>query len=161
MNCWASTDGKRTPNSVAVFRSADSGKTWKSAGTFPKHLPGTLKPYPFGSIVAATDKTLRTLAYTLDEKQTESAWMMTSRDDGRSWAGARKVADGINESVLLPLAGQSWFCLDRVPYHVCTLTILLDKTGKLYGQGAGLRVLADGKEVAAADILKKVTEKLR
>jgi len=48
-----------------------------------------------------------------------------------------------------------------VPYHVSTLTILWDKTGKLYGQGAGLRVLVDGKEVAAADTLKQVTLKLR
>jgi hypothetical protein len=28
-------------------------------------------------------------------------------------------------------------------------------------QGAGLRVLADGKEIAAADTLKQVTGKLR
>ena len=113
MDHAASTDGKREPNGVAVFRSADSGKTWKQGGTFPQHLPGKLKPYPFGSIVAAPDKSLRTLAYTVDDKQTESAWMLTSRDDGRSWADACKVADGINESVLLPLAGKSWLCLAR------------------------------------------------
>ena len=115
MDHAASTDGKRAPNSVAVFRSADSGQIWKSAGTFPKHQPSTLKPYPFGSLVTGSDHTLRTLVYTVDEdrKNAEAAWMMTSRDDGLSWGNPVKVADSINESVLLSLGDKSWLCLAR------------------------------------------------
>jgi hypothetical protein len=61
-----------------------------------------------------------------------------------------------------PLAPGSWdyFCLDQVCYHERWLTILWDKTGTRYGKGKGLRVFADGKEIAAADSLQRVTADL-
>ena len=40
------------------------------------------------------------------------------------------------------------------------LTIIWDKDGKRYGHGKGLRLLADGKEIARADQLTKVTGRL-
>lgn len=61
-----------------------------------------------------------------------------------------------------PLAPESWayFGLDQVRYHERWLTVLWDKTGTRYGQGQGLRVFADGKEIAAADSLRRVTADL-
>lgn len=107
--------GQRKPNAVRVFRSADFGKTWRASGSFPATLPGELKPYPFGSIVRGGDNSLRTLVYTVDEQHAniESTWMMTSRDDGQSWGEPIKVAEGINESVLMPLADKQWLCVAR------------------------------------------------
>ena len=61
-----------------------------------------------------------------------------------------------------PLVPQSWdyFCLDQIPYHGFALTILFDKTGSHYGKGKGLRVWADGREIAASEKLARVTGNL-
>jgi predicted GH43/DUF377 family glycosyl hydrolase len=74
--------------------------------------------------------------------------------------GLRPRADDIVE--VNPLAPLSWdyFCLDQVRYHGRWLTILWDKTGEHYQKGQGLRVLADGKEITAADSLERVTGEL-
>lgn len=111
----ADTTGLRQPNAVVVFRSTDSGVTWKPDGSFPKRVDDRLKPYPFGSVVIGRDQTLRMLAYTVDETQgnVETSWMFTSRDDGRTWGEVAKVADGINEAVLMPLADKGWLCVAR------------------------------------------------
>jgi len=98
-----------------MFRSTDVGKSWSFGGEFPKRLPGDLKPYPFGSIVRGRDETLRTIVYSVDEahQNIESAWMMISRDAGLTWVEPVKIAEGINESVLLPLADRDWLCIAR------------------------------------------------
>ena len=61
-----------------------------------------------------------------------------------------------------PLVPGSWsfFCLDQVRYHGRWLTILWDKTGERYHRGAGLRVFADGKEIAASEQLTRLTAPL-
>jgi hypothetical protein len=71
--------------------------------------------------------------------------------------GLRPRADDIVE--VNPLAPLTWdyFCLDQVRYHGRWLTILWDKTGEHYQKGKGLRVLADGMEIAASDMLERVT----
>lgn len=72
-------------------------------------------------------------------------------------AGLRPRSDDIVE--VNPLAPLSWdyFCLDQVRYHGRWLTILWDKTGEHYQKGKGLRVLADGMEIAAAGSLERLT----
>ncbi len=68
-----------------------------------------------------------------------------------------------NEVVVNPLVPEEkweYFCLDNVYYHGCILTIVWDKTGKKYGRGKGLRVFADGKEIAMAETLQQVTGQL-
>ena len=60
---------------------------------------------------------------------------------------------------LVPKDTWEWFCLDNVRYHGRTVTILWDKTGRKYGRGKGLQVFADGKPVAQADTLQRVTGK--
>jgi predicted GH43/DUF377 family glycosyl hydrolase len=49
---------------------------------------------------------------------------------------------------LVPAHTWDWFCLDGVPYHGHSLTILWDKTGQHYGHGAGFQLLVDGKVLA-------------
>ena len=58
---------------------------------------------------------------------------------------------------LIPAEAWDWFCLDNVPYHGRTLTILWDRTGDKYRKGSGLRVFADGVEIARSDELTRVT----
>src|ERR1019366_8266938 len=74
--------------------------------------------------------------------------------------GLRPRADDTVE--VNPLVPGSWdfFCLDQVRYHGRWLAILWDRTGERYHRGAGLRVLADGKEIAASGTLKRVTAPL-
>lgn len=57
---------------------------------------------------------------------------------------------------LFPLTDRSipYFCLDRLPYHGRTLTILYDSTNdRKYQCGKGLHVLVDGKPVLSLDSL--------
>jgi hypothetical protein len=77
-------------------------------------------------------------------------------------AGLRPRADdAVEVNPLLPGGTWDWFCLDNVPYHGRTLAILWDRTGERYGRGKGLRVLADGKEIAGSESLGRVTGTLR
>jgi hypothetical protein len=50
-----------------------------------------------------------------------------------------------------------WFCLEGVPYHGRSLTIVWDCTGKRYERGAGLSVWVDGQEVVRSSELGRVT----
>jgi hypothetical protein len=75
--------------------------------------------------------------------------------------GLRPQAD--DSVVLHPLIpDDTWdyFCLDGVPYHGRTLTVFYDKTGTRYGRGAGLRILADGKEIGVVPELRPLVTKL-
>jgi len=71
-----------------------------------------------------------------------------------------RADDTIEIDPLLPDGVWDWFCLDGVAYHGRMLTILWDRDGKRYGKRAGLRVLANGKEIAHADKLGKLTGRL-
>jgi hypothetical protein len=69
-------------------------------------------------------------------------------------AGLRPRADSMVEvNPLLPAGKWDWFNLEQVPYHGRMLSILWDK-------GKGLRVLADGKEIARSGQLARVTGRL-
>jgi len=61
---------------------------------------------------------------------------------------------------LVPSGTWDYFCLDAVRYHGRWLTLLYDKTGERYNKGKGLRVFADGKEIAAAETLTRVVAPL-
>jgi hypothetical protein len=75
--------------------------------------------------------------------------------------GLRPRPDEIVEvHPLLPGGVWEWFCLDGVPYQNRSLTILWDATGRKYGHGAGLHVLADGKRIAGSSRLERVTGNL-
>ncbi len=57
---------------------------------------------------------------------------------------------------LLPAGTWPWFCLDRVLYHGRMLSILWDEKGDRFGRGKGLRVFADGAEIARSSDLGPV-----
>jgi hypothetical protein len=74
--------------------------------------------------------------------------------------GLRPRADDVVE--VNPLVREwDWFCLDNLPYHGRSLTVIWDGTGKKFGKGRGLRVLADGREIAKSPSLRRVTGRLR
>jgi hypothetical protein len=68
--------------------------------------------------------------------------------------------DTVEVNPLVPDGAWDYFALDNVSYRGRTLTILYDRTGKQYHQGSGLRVFADGKRIASAGSLRRVTGKL-
>lgn len=68
--------------------------------------------------------------------------------------------DVVEIDPLIPPDTWDWFCLDHVPYHNRTLTIIWDRTGKRFNRGTGLAVWADGNEVARSASLTRVTGKL-
>jgi hypothetical protein len=75
--------------------------------------------------------------------------------------GLRPRADEMVEvNPLIPEGTWDYFCLDQVRYHSRLLTILYDQTGQRYGRGKGLRVFADGRQIAASDKLGRVTASL-
>jgi predicted GH43/DUF377 family glycosyl hydrolase len=75
--------------------------------------------------------------------------------------GLRPRADDLLEvNPLVPEGAWEYFCLDAVRYHGRTITILYDRTGKRYGKGTGLRVFADGRQIAAAEKLDRLTAPL-
>lgn len=76
-------------------------------------------------------------------------------------AGLRpREDDGLEVDPLLPEGAWRWFCLDGVPYHGRSLTIIWDATGERYGRGAGLQVLAAGRRVAHSPRLERLTGRL-
>lgn len=75
--------------------------------------------------------------------------------------GVRPQADDtVIVNPLIPPDAWDYFCLDRLPYHGRMLTVLWDKTGNRYGKGSGLRVYADGQEIAQTKTLSKLECKL-
>jgi hypothetical protein len=75
--------------------------------------------------------------------------------------GLRPRADNVVEvNPLVPAGTWDWFALDRVPYHGHTISILWDKDGSHYHRGKGLRLFADGKEIARSATLGKTLGRL-
>jgi hypothetical protein len=75
--------------------------------------------------------------------------------------GLRPRPDDIVEvNPLVPADTWDWFCLDSVLYHGRLITIVWDKTGEKYNRGKGLRVYADGQEIARAETLGRVASSL-
>jgi len=56
---------------------------------------------------------------------------------------------------LLPENQWDWFCLENVPYHGRSVTIIWDKDGVHYGRGKGLRIMIDGHTLASSEKLQK------
>lgn len=71
------------------------------------------------------------------------------------------ATDTVEVNPLVPARTWDYFCLDNVHYHGHILTILYDQTGHRYGKGKGLRVLAEGKEIGAANRVQHLLAPLR
>ena len=63
---------------------------------------------------------------------------------------------------LKPLAPADWayFALDGVPYKGHLVSVVWDRDGTRYHRGKGLRLFADGKEIAASEKLEPLSTKL-
>lgn len=61
--------------------------------------------------------------------------------------------------VVNPLVPSTWdhFALENVPYRGRNVTVLWDRDGSRYGQGAGLRVYVDGRVVASRSGLGRLS----
>jgi hypothetical protein len=72
--------------------------------------------------------------------------------------GLRPRADETVEvNPLVPEGAWDYFRLDGIPYHGRRLAIIYDRTGRRYHGGRGLRVLVEGRQVAASNRLDRVT----
>ena len=75
--------------------------------------------------------------------------------------GLRPRPDDVVElDPMLPSGEWNWFCLDRVPYHGRSLSIIWDRQGTRFGRGKGLRLFADSKEIGHAAELGRLTARL-
>ncbi len=70
------------------------------------------------------------------------------------------ATDVVEINPLVPAGKWDYFCLDNVLYHGHHLTILYDRTGKQKNRGNGLRLFADGREIAHANHLARLTGRL-
>ena len=68
--------------------------------------------------------------------------------------------DVIELDPLLPADAWPWFCLDGVPYHGRTLTIVWDRDGTKYRRGVGLTLSVDGERVASAAALGRLEARM-
>jgi hypothetical protein len=74
--------------------------------------------------------------------------------------GLRPRDDNVIEVQPLALPAWDYFALEDVPYKGRLLSIVWDKHGKRYSLGKGMHVLVDGKKVASAENLARITGKL-
>ncbi|MBX6386899.1 MAG: discoidin domain-containing protein, partial [Microbispora sp.] len=74
--------------------------------------------------------------------------------------GLRPQPDG--KVVLKPLVPAEWdyFALENVPYHGHNVTVLWDRDGSRYGQGAGMRVYVDGRPAAHRATVGELTARV-
>ena len=71
-----------------------------------------------------------------------------------------RIDQSVEVNPLVPEGGLTYFCLDGVPYHGTNLTILYDESGSRYHRGPGIHVFADGREIASATHLQRLTARL-
>ena len=86
-----------------VCRSTDGGRTWErsDAVTMPEGIPALI---PFGDVVRCADGSLAVSFYSWHGPDVNSAYLLRSRDDGRSWGEPTIIgADDYNETDLLIL----------------------------------------------------------
>ncbi len=74
--------------------------------------------------------------------------------------GLKTRDDDVLEVEPLAPAGWDYFALDDVPYRGHRLSILWDRDGSRYGRGPGLRVLANGQELASLNQLGRIQTRL-
>ena len=76
----------------------------------------------------------------------------------KAFVGADATLVEVNP--LAPEGTWDWFCLDSIPYRGRALTIVWDKTGAKFGKGQGLRLFANGREIAHSAELARITGQL-
>jgi hypothetical protein len=114
--------GKRRMLQPTVSRSRDEGKTWDVLGPLDCGLKPTFALVPFGTVAVGMRGDLRASAYlSTREEITETnnagtpfaAYIIRSKDDGRTWGDAVRIGAGINETALLHLGDGEWLAAAR------------------------------------------------
>jgi len=57
-------------------------------------------------------------------------------------------------------ADWAFFCLDQIPYHGRSLTVIWDRTGEHYRKGKGLRILVNGSELTSSPTCSRLRTRL-
>ena len=70
--------------------------------------------------------------------------------------GLRPRADNTIEVNPLVPDAWDWFCLEDIPYHGHSVTILYDRDGSHYKKGRGLSVRVNGRLAASSPVLERV-----
>ena len=92
-----------------VCRSTDGGQSWTR--TEAVEMPDVI---PFGDIVRSPDGTLGASFYSWHPRERNTAYLLRSRDDGRTWAEPTVIGpDDYNETDLLPLDAERWLAACR------------------------------------------------
>ena len=101
------------PLDARVCRSADGGRTWERADTVS--MPdGQLWCAPFGDIVEGPDGLASSFYSGAEDETRNTAWMLRSTDDGRTWGDGSIIgADDFNEPSLLHLGAGRWLAACR------------------------------------------------
>ena len=82
-------------------------------------------------------------------------------DGGPSVVGLIPSANGsLVVNPLVPAEALPWWAADGMVLHGRVVSVLFDADGKKYGKGAGLKVWLDGKVVAQAETMRKLTVQL-
>ena len=109
---WGGRDFRETILPTLVARSSDGGRSWSrsSAVQLPEGVDFLI---PFGDIVQAEGELLAASFYH-EVPGTANAYLLFSRDDGRSWGEAVKLAShDYNETALLRLGPDRWLAASR------------------------------------------------
>lgn len=115
------TFAERTCLAPRVCRSADGGRTWERADTVSYPDDSQRWYIPFGDIVEGPDGLASPFYSCPTDRSTNTAWMMRSSDDGRTWGDASIIAaDDFNETDILHLGQGRWLaaCRTVVDSHV-------------------------------------------
>jgi hypothetical protein len=147
-----------------VCRSSDGGRSWGRAPGFPP-TPGDQYIVPFGKIIHLADGGLGVSGYggkALGGGRAYSAYFLRSRDDGRVWGEHAAIAEGQNETDLLPLEGDSILAASRTSASGCVNLFRSEDGGRSWrfeAQATGpsehpahLLRLADGRILLAYGI---------
>ena len=68
--------------------------------------------------------------------------------------------DTVELDPMLPADAWDWFCLDSIPYHGSSLTVVWDRLGTKFRKGKGLLLFANGKEIGRSTVLGPLTARL-
>ena len=109
---WGGRDFREKILPTLVARSSDSGRSWSRS--FAVQLPEEADfLIPFGDIVQGEGELLAASFYH-EIPGRANAFLLFSRDDGRSWGEAVKLApDDYNETALLRLRPDRWLAASR------------------------------------------------
>lgn len=93
-----------------ISESTDGGKTWRELGVLDAGLAPAEELIPFGTIFQMQDGSLRLTAY---HRSLNAAYMLQSKNGGKTWSTLSKIGDRLSETAILPVSEKEWLALSR------------------------------------------------